>query len=212
MPASALLLDARSVPSIADQLRSERRRRARRRRAALGALVAVPAIVLGARLVAAVTAGPARTMSAEEAARLLSSGSAAPSTTTTPTGLQPGLVDAFERARASAADAGHHLTITSGFRTAERQAALLEAEVVERGSLEEALWWVFPPDRSMHVQGLAVDVADGPAADWLAEQGARFGLCQTLSWEWWHFEWREQWEATGACPAQAQEPGDAPTA
>ncbi len=149
-------------------------------------------------------------MSAEEAARLLSSGSAAPSTTTTPTGLQPGLVDAFERARASAADAGHHLTITSGFRTAERQAALLEAEVVERGSLEEALWWVFPPDRSMHVQGLAVDVGDGPAADWLAAEGARFGLCRTLAWEWWHFEWRPAWEASSSCPGPVDDPAAAP--
>jgi hypothetical protein len=151
-------------------------------------------------------------MSAEEAARLLSSGPGATSMTSAPTGLHPGLVDAFERARVSAADAGHQLTITSGFRTAEEQAALLEAEVAERGSLAEALWWVFPPERSMHVQGLAVDVADGPAADWLAVHGARLGLCQTLSWEWWHFEWREQWEATGACPAPAQEPDDAPTA
>ena len=63
---------------------------------------------------------------------------------------------------------------------------MFDAEVAEQGSLEQALWWVFPPDRSMHVQGLAIDVGDGPAADWLAEEGARFGLCQTLAWEWWH--------------------------
>ena len=31
-------------------------------------------------------------------------------------------------------------------------------------------------------------------------------------WEWWHFEWRERWEATGACPAPAQVPEDAPPA
>src|SRR6266545_339700 len=99
-----------------------------------------------------------------------------------PTGLDPGLVGAFGRAKAEAADAGHELTITSGFRTAEEQAAMLEAEVAKRGSLEEALWWVFPPERSMHVQGLAIDVGDGPAADWLADEGARFGLCKTLAW------------------------------
>ena len=62
----------------------------------------------------------------------------------------------------------------------------------------------------MHVQGLAVDVGDGPAADWLDEHGARFGLCRTLSWEWWHFEWRQRWEATGACPAPAKTPDAAP--
>ena len=89
---------------------------------------------------------------------------------------------------------------------------MLDAEVAERGSLAEAQRWVFPPDKSMHVQGLAIDVGDGPAADWLADEGARFGLCHTLAWEWWHFEWRERWEATGACPAPAQVPDDAPPA
>ena len=134
----------------------------------------------------------------------------APTTSSVPTGLDPGLIRAFGRAKAEAADAGHELTITSGFRTAEEQAAMLEAEVAKRGSLEEALWWVFPPERSMHVQGLAIDVGDEPAADWLADEGARFGLCKTLAWEWWHFEWRARWEAARACPAPAQTPEDAP--
>lgn len=136
----------------------------------------------------------------------------ASTTSPAPTALHPGLVDAFERARAAADDAGHELTITSGFRTAEEQAELLREEVAERGSLEEALWWVFSPERSMHVQGLAIDVGDGDAADWLAEEGARFGLCRTLAWEWWHVEWRERWEASRTCPAPARTPDDAPGA
>jgi zinc D-Ala-D-Ala carboxypeptidase len=153
------------MPSIAEQLRSDRHRRARRRRTALVALVAVPAVVLGARALSRPTAGLAGAVSAATST----------STTSTPTGLHPGLVAAFERAQADASVAGHELTITSGFRTADEQAALLNTEVAERGSLEEALWWVFPPDQSMHVQGLAIDVGDGPAADWLADEGARFG-------------------------------------
>jgi len=200
--------DARPVPSITEQLRAARHRRSRRRQTALVALVAVPAALLGARALAGTTAELTATTSAATAATT----PPAPSTTSTPTGLHPGLVAAFGRAQANGADAGHELTITSGFRTPEEQTALLEAEMAERGSLEEALWWVFPPDRSMHVQGLAIDVADGPAADWLAQEGSRFGLCRTLSWEWWHFEWRERWEATGACPAPAQVPEDAPPA
>jgi zinc D-Ala-D-Ala carboxypeptidase len=203
MRPTAVLLDARSVPSLADQIRSTRRRQSRRRRAALGALVAVPVALLAARLAAGPPAEPAGATST-------STTPTAPTTTSMSTGLLPGLVDAFGRAQASAADDGFHLTITSGFRTADDQAALLEVEVAERGSLEEALWWVFPPDRSMHVHGLAIDVGDGPAADWLEVEGARFGLCRTLSWEWWHFEWRERWEAAGACPAPAQTPDDAP--
>lgn len=197
--------DARPVPSIAEQFRSARHPRRRWRRAALGALVAVPAALLVARLAAGDTAAPAGASSSAT-----STTPTAPSTVSPPTALQPGLVDAFRRAQAGAASAGHDLTITSGSRTAEEQAGLLDAEVAERGSLEEALWWVFPPDRSMHVQGLAIDVADGPAAAWLAEHGARFGLCRTLSWEWWHFEWRQRWEAAGTCPEPAQTPEDAP--
>ena len=71
---------------------------------------------------------------------------------------------------------------------------------------------MFRPDKSMHVKGLAIDVGDGPAADWLSKEGARFGLCRTLAWEWWHFEWRERWETAGECPAPAQVPADAPPA
>ena len=204
--------DAQPVPSIAQQLRADRYRRDRRRRVTLGVLAAVAAAVVATRLLAGATAEPASAMSPAGAPP-----PTVPAATSEPTqpparGLHPGLVDAFERAQAGAADAGHRLTITSGFRTAAEQARLLDAEVAKRGSLEEALWWVFPPDRSMHVQGLAIDVGDGPAADWLADAGVRFGLCRTLGWEWWHFEWRERWEAPGACPAPAQVPDDAPPA
>lgn len=199
--------DARPVPSIAEQLRVARLRRQRRRRVTLAVLVAVPAALVGVRLVHGASTDLA---SATSAARTTTP--SAPTPTSAPTALHPGLVDAFRRAQAQAADAGHELTITTGFRTADEQAAMLDAEVAERGSLEEALWWVFPPDRSMHVQGLAIDVGDGPAADWLAGEGARFGLCHTLAWEWWHFEWRERWETAGACPAPAQVPEDAPPA
>src|SRR4029450_2553890 len=57
----------------------------------------------------------------------------APPTSTAPTGLKRGLIEAFGQAQASAADVGLHLTITSGFRTAEEQAALLRGEGAERG-------------------------------------------------------------------------------
>ncbi len=210
MRPSPVVPDAQLVSSIAEQLRAARRRR-ERRRVTVVALVAVPAALMGARLIAEASAESASARSADSATVSTAARSTAPTTTSAPTGLDPGLVDAFERARAEAADAGHQLAITSGFRTAEEQAAMFDAEVVERGSLAEAQRWVFPPDKSMHVQGLAIDVGDGPAADWLVDEGARFGLCRTLAWEWWHFEWRERWEATGACPAPAQVPEDAPT-
>lgn len=193
--------DAGWVPTIAQQLHAERSRRERRHRALLAALVIVIAAVVGVRLLDEL---PLATASASTSVT-----TAAPTTTTVVSALNPNLVDAFERAQAAAVNAGFHLTITSGFRSAAKQQELLNAEVAKRGSLAEALWWVFPPAQSMHVKGLAIDVGDGPAADWLENNGDRFGLCRTLDWEWWHFEWRVNWEETRSCPAPAKKPADA---
>jgi zinc D-Ala-D-Ala carboxypeptidase len=131
-------------------------------------------------------------------------------TTAAPSGLAPGLVAALEAAVTAARQAGHDLSVTSGFRTVAEQEALLADAIAEYGPTE-ALRWVFPPDRSMHVRGLAVDVGDGPAAEWLDDHGARFGLCRTLAWEWWHFEWRPAWEASSTCPGPVDDPADAPS-
>jgi zinc D-Ala-D-Ala carboxypeptidase len=131
-------------------------------------------------------------------------------TTAAPSGLDPGLVAALEAAVAAARRAGHDLFVTSGFRTVAEQEALLADAIAEHGPTE-ALRWVFPPDRSMHVRGLAVDVGDRHAAEWLDDRGARFGLCRTLAWEWWHFEWRATWEASSSCPGPVDDPADAPT-
>jgi D-alanyl-D-alanine carboxypeptidase len=124
-------------------------------------------------------------------------------------GLAPGLVAAFGEAVAASRRAGHRLTITSGYRTVAEQEALLADAIAERG-YREAYRWVFPPARSMHVRGLAVDVGDKRAAAWLDDHGATFGLCRTLAWEWWHFEWRGAWEAASTCPRPVDDPADAP--
>jgi hypothetical protein len=192
------------MPSIASQLRADRQRRDRRRQVLRGLLVTALVIALGVEVVS----GSPDDASGATPVGMVQTTVAA--TGPTPTDLDPGLVRAFERARGDAARAGHELTINSGFRTASEQQALLARETVKRGSLAAAIVWVFPPDRSMHVQGLAIDVGDGPAADWLAASGARFGLCRTLDWEWWHFEWRARWEAAGTCPAPAGSPAEAP--
>src|SRR5262245_6744559 len=92
--------DPRPVPTIAEQLRAERHRRERRRRTAVGTLVLLPVVLLGARLLPDAGGGTA---------------GAKPGTTTSTSGpangLDPGLVGAFGRAQATAAAAGHHLTI-----------------------------------------------------------------------------------------------------
>ena len=194
------------MPTIAQQLRAERRRRDRLRQSVAGLVV----LAFGGFVATRILSGTEAQLAGATAAGLVTTATAPTTTTTVATDLRPGLVAAFDRAQAAAAEAGHRLTITSGFRTADEQEALLQAETVKRGSLAEALWWVFPPEQSMHVHGLAVDVGDGPAADWLEVHGARFGLCRTLDWEWWHFEWRERWETSGTCPRPAETPDDAP--
>lgn len=123
--------------------------------------------------------------------------------------LQPGLEAALAAARNAA---NVELPVSSGHRSAEAQLATLEREIAERGSIDDALTWVFLPADSMHVRGLAIDIGSGPAADWLHVHGARFGLCKTLAWEWWHFEWRQRWQDEGVCPRAASTRHEAPPA
>lgn len=125
-------------------------------------------------------------------------------------GTNPGLQAAFGAAADALAEAGLELVVNSGYRTPEHQRRLLDEALAEYGSYEEASRWVFEPERSMHVQGLAVDIGSGPAADWLQQHGAQYGICQTLDWEWWHFEWRQVWQDRGDCPPAVADPDDAP--
>ena len=104
------------------------------------------------------------------------------------TGVDPELVRRFDAAAADAAAAGVSLTITSGWRSAADQQALVEQMVVRYGSEQEAHRWVLPPETSAHVQGLAVDVGGTEGALWLSEHGAAYGLCRTYENEVWHFE------------------------
>lgn len=125
-------------------------------------------------------------------------------------GLHPGLEAALDEARSRARADGVEIPVASAHRSAQEQLDTLEREISRRGSLEAALHWVFLPEDSMHVRGLAIDVNAGPAADWLQRHGAAFGLCKTLDWEWWHFEWRERWQREQSCPAPATSPDAAP--
>ncbi len=97
----------------------------------------------------------------------------------------------FAVAKSFARADGVTLTLTSGFRSLERQSMLFDREVVIRGSETEAAKWVLPPQFSHHPQGLAIDVnypGDKLGAYWLERHGSRFGLCRVYANEWWHFE------------------------
>jgi len=105
--------------------------------------------------------------------------------------LNPLLSARFAMAQSFAKADGIKLTLTSGFRSLERQQMLFDREVAIRGSETEAAKWVLPPQFSHHPQGLAIDVnypGDRAGALWLERNGARFGLCRVYANEWWHFE------------------------
>lgn len=112
----------------------------------------------------------------------------APAGTATADGLTPQLARAIRLAQEAAAADGVDLQLTSGWRSAQRQAQL-HAEAVEKyGSVEKARQWVLPPEESEHVAGRAVDVGPEAGIAWLREHGVRFGLCQRYANEPWHFE------------------------
>jgi zinc D-Ala-D-Ala carboxypeptidase len=107
--------------------------------------------------------------------------------------IHPLLLLRLNTAAAFASLDGVSLSITSGFRSLERQAMLFQREVNARGSETEAAKWVLPPQSSNHPKGLAIDVnypMDREGAKWLELHGWRFGLCRVYANEWWHFEGR----------------------
>jgi D-alanyl-D-alanine carboxypeptidase len=112
--------------------------------------------------------------------------------------LDPDVLDAVRRAETAAAEDGIEIRVTSGWRSRRYQQNLLDRAVVTYGSREEALRLVATPDRSRHVAGAAVDIGPTDAAYWMAQHGARFGLCQTFANEVWHYELLV--EPGGTCP------------
>jgi D-alanyl-D-alanine carboxypeptidase len=102
--------------------------------------------------------------------------------------LNPQLLKAIQDAARAAEQAGIKLHLTTGWRSKEYQEELLEKAIQRYGSREKAAEYVATPEESHHVTGNAVDVGPTDADDWLNRKGARFGLCQTLANEIWHFE------------------------
>ncbi len=114
--------------------------------------------------------------------------------------LDPSFLAALRRAATDAADDGVRFTIHSAWRSQAYQELLLQEAIAEHGSAEAAARWVAPPDRSAHVFGDAIDL-EGPAASWLSEHGAAYGLCQIYDNEPWHYELRPD-AAQHGCPAR----------
>ena len=102
--------------------------------------------------------------------------------------LNPQLLKAIQDAATAAEKSGIKLYLTTGWRSKEYQEQLLKDAIAKYGSEKKAREYVSSPEESHHVTGQAVDVGPTDADDWLNRKGARFGLCQTLSNEIWHFE------------------------
>ncbi|MCJ1687556.1 M15 family metallopeptidase [Rathayibacter sp. VKM Ac-2927] len=116
--------------------------------------------------------------------------------------LDPALRAAVEAAVDAMAADGVETVVTSGWRSAAYQQALLDDAVQEYGSLEEARKWVSTPELSAHVTGDAIDIGYTDADSWLSQHGADYGLCQTYGNEMWHFELAT--EPGGECPPQKE--------
>lgn len=123
--------------------------------------------------------------------------------------LDPALLSALREAATDAADDGVEFRVNSGWRSAALQQKLLTDAIADYGSIEEASRWVAPPEASAHVTGDAVDLAPVDALDWLARNGAEYGLCQTYANEAWHYELRPEAIDDG-CPQMFDDAGDDP--
>jgi hypothetical protein len=101
--------------------------------------------------------------------------------------MDPGFAAALQ---AFIAASGGRITITSGYRSNERQAQLFAAAVDRYGSEEAARRWVAPPGHSNHNRGVAADLgfANAAAREWAHQNAAAFGLHFPMSWEPWHIE------------------------
>ncbi|WFR83763.1 M15 family metallopeptidase [Arthrobacter sp. Y-9] len=123
--------------------------------------------------------------------------------------LRPELLVALREASVHAGADGVTLSVSSGWRSPKYQAQLLADATRKYRSQEEAARWVATPETSPHVSGDAVDIAGEDAMSWLAQHGARFGLCQIYSNERWHYEYRPS-ALSGACPLMYQDPTEDP--
>jgi len=109
-------------------------------------------------------------------------------------GLSGSARAAFTSARADAFwQHGQLIGLTSGHRDAAEQHRLFTAEVRRTGSRSAARRRVLPAEESAHVAGIAVDVRPTSGARWLERHGHRYHLYRRYDNEWWHFEYRPEW-------------------
>jgi LAS superfamily LD-carboxypeptidase LdcB len=104
--------------------------------------------------------------------------------------MHPHLKNRFLAAQIAAHKLGFRLSVRSGWRSWQTQSRLYQNALTKYKSVRVANRWVLPPEKSMHVWGVAIDIHFGsPAArNWFRWNSSHFGLCRTYQNEWWHFE------------------------
>jgi LAS superfamily LD-carboxypeptidase LdcB len=109
------------------------------------------------------------------------------------------MLDAWHRLRADARRHGNALCLQDGKRSTGQQLHEFAEAVRRFGTPEQAAGYVLPPEKSMHVRGIAVDVQPLSSADWAAGHGHALGWCRRYLNEYWHFEYDRTY-ATAGCP------------
>jgi hypothetical protein len=116
-----------------------------------------------------------------------------------PEGLRPDVLDAWHRLRANAGEQGVQLCMQDGKRSVGQQQREFAEAVRRFGTAELAGRYVLPPEESMHVKGIAVDVQPLAAAAWVERNGGALGWCRRYQNEEWHFEYDPIYTTKG-CP------------
>ncbi|MFS8102422.1 D-alanyl-D-alanine carboxypeptidase family protein [Lentzea alba] len=116
-----------------------------------------------------------------------------------PDGLRPDVLQAWLSLRAKASEQGVKLCLNDGKRSRGQQQKEFDEAVERFGSEELAKQYVLPPDKSMHVLGLAVDIQPIESAKWVEKNGSTLGWCRRYENEQWHFEYDANY-STGGCP------------
>lgn len=95
--------------------------------------------------------------------------------------LASSAAEAFLKMKSAAAAEGVNLTLSSSYRSYEKQAYLYQLYKQGRGNLAA------PPGTSKHEKGLAIDVENG--IPWVQKNAKKFGWKATVASEDWHFEY-----------------------
>ncbi|RZS36383.1 D-alanyl-D-alanine carboxypeptidase-like protein [Herbihabitans rhizosphaerae] len=116
-----------------------------------------------------------------------------------PNGLRADVLDAWHRLREAARNRQVPLCLNDGKRSIGQQQREFDDAVRRFGARELAAKYVLPPEKSMHVKGIAVDVQPYAAADWVERNGRALGWCRRYQNEKWHFEYDPGY-VTAGCP------------